>query len=196
MTLLIITLIIGTYLLGSLSGAIIICKIAGLPDPRTAGSRNPGTTNVLRLGGKPLAVVVLMFDILKGTIPVWGAYFLAIEPFYLGIIAIAACLGHMYPIFFQFRGGKAVATAFGVLLPINFYLTLLLMATWLSVAKLTKYSSAAALVTVTLAPFYTWLIKPLYTMPVVMLSVLIILRHHQNINRLIQGKEVKITEKE
>ncbi|WP_440874610.1 glycerol-3-phosphate 1-O-acyltransferase PlsY [Thalassotalea sp. PLHSN55] len=181
------------YFIGSISSAVLLCKITNLPDPRTVGSKNPGATNVLRLGNKFLAALVLFLDILKGTIPVWSAYFLAIEPVYLGIIAIAACLGHMYPIFFNFQGGKAVATAFGVLLPIGLDLGALLIVTWLFVAKTTKYSSLAAIVTVSLAPFYTWLIKPDYVYAVLMLSTLIIIRHKDNIVRLLKGTESKIS---
>ena len=184
---------ISAYLLGSISSAILLCKILNQPDPRTVGSKNPGATNVLRLGNKYLAATVLFLDVLKGTIPVWSAYFLSIEPVFLGVIAIAACLGHMYPIFFNFQGGKAVATAFGVLLPIGLGLGALLIITWLLVAKVSRYSSLAAIVTVSLAPLYTWLIKPAYVVPVIMLSVLIIFRHHENIVRLIKGTESKIS---
>ncbi len=131
-------------------------------------------------------------DVLKGTLPVWGAYFLGVEANYLGLIAVAACLGHMYPIFFQFKGGKAVATAYGALLPIGLDLGLLLLLTWIITAKSTKYSSLAAIVTVALAPFYTWLLKPEYVLSVLMLSSLIIFRHKDNILRLIKGTEPQI----
>ncbi|CCQ09482.1 Acyl-phosphate:glycerol-3-phosphate O-acyltransferase PlsY [Pseudoalteromonas luteoviolacea B = ATCC 29581] len=166
-----------------------------LPDPRFAGSNNPGATNVLRLGGKIPAALVLACDVLKGTIPVWGAYFLAIEPIWLGAIAVSACLGHIYPIFFHFNGGKAVATAFGALLPIGLSLAGMLIVTWLVVLWLTRYSSLAAIVTVSLAPVYTFLVKPLYTLPVTFLTIVIIFRHRANIARLWQGKEPKITKK-
>ena len=171
----------------------MLCKLFNLPDPRTSGSNNRGATNVLRMSNKYLAASVLFFDILKGTIPVWGAYFLKIEPNHLGIIGIAACLGHMYPIFFGFRGGKAVATALGVMLPIGLSLAAMLMCTWILVVKITRYSSLAGIVTVSLAPFYTWLIKPIYALPVMMLSALIIIRHKDNIMRLLQGNENKIS---
>jgi glycerol-3-phosphate acyltransferase PlsY len=181
------------YIVGSISSAILLCKVLSLPDPRTAGSNNPGATNVLRISNKFVAALVLFFDILKGTIPVWGAYFLGLAPISLGIIAVAACLGHMYPIFFEFKGGKAVATAFGVLLPIGLDLGALLVITWLLVAKTTRYSSLAAIVTVLLAPLYTWLLKPVYVYPVFMLSALIIFRHKDNVLRLLNGKEDKIS---
>lgn len=193
--LLTLVLVIFAYLLGSISSAILVCKFFALPDPRTSGSKNPGATNVRRIGGNFAAILVLVFDVLKGTIPVWGAYFLKVEPVNLGFIALAACIGHMFPVFFNFKGGKAVATAFGVLLPINFYLALLLIFTWTIVAWFSRYSSLAAIVTVSLAPIYTWFIKPLYTVPVLMLSVLIVLRHRENIIRLFRGTESKITDK-
>jgi len=181
------------YLAGSISSAIIICKFQNLPDPRDVGSHNPGATNVLRNTNKLTAAFVLFFDMLKGVIPVWGAYFLGIEPIYLGFIGVAACLGHMYPIFFGFKGGKAVATAFGVLLPIGFTFGGLLIFTWLIVAKTTRYASLAAIVTVSLAPLYTWMIKPIYVYPVLMISALVIFRHKENINRLLKGTENKIS---
>jgi glycerol-3-phosphate acyltransferase PlsY len=183
------------YLIGSISSAILICKFLGLPDPRTVGSENPGATNVLRISNKLTAITVLALDVLKGTIPVWSAYFLMIEPLYLGFIGVAACLGHMYPIFFNFKGGKAVATALGTLLPIGFTLGALLIVTWLAVVKLTKYSSLAAIVTVAFAPLYVYLFKPLYVYPTLMLSALIIFRHRTNIVRLLKGEESKITHK-
>ncbi|GEK11076.1 glycerol-3-phosphate 1-O-acyltransferase PlsY [Pseudoalteromonas sp. McH1-7] len=183
------------YLLGSISSAILVCRLFKLPDPRFSGSNNPGATNVLRLGGKVPAVLVLIFDILKGTIPVWGAYFLNIEPLWLGAIAVSACLGHIYPVFFHFNGGKAVATAFGALLPIGLSLGGLLISTWLVVLALTRYSSLAAIVAVAAAPLYTWWIKPLYTLPVSFLTVVIIFRHRANIKRLLAGKEPKVGKK-
>lgn len=190
-----LTMTIIAYLLGSISSAVLICRVLRLPDPRGVGSNNPGATNVLRIGGKGAAAAVLLCDMLKGTIPVWSGYYLGIEPVLLGVIAIAACLGHMYPLFFHFQGGKGVATALGAIAPIGLDLTGMIMATWLLVAILFRYSSLAALVTVLLAPMYTWMIKPQYTLPVGMLCCLIVLRHHQNIRRLFTGEEPKIGEK-
>ena len=184
------------YLLGSISSAILVSRLFKLPDPRTNGSNNPGATNVYRLGGTLPACLVLIFDILKGTIPVWGAYFLKLEPLELGLIAVAACLGHMYPLFFSFKGGKAVATAFGSLLPIGLSLGGLLIGTWLLIVAITRYSSLAALVAVTLAPLYTWWIKPLYTLPVTFITLLIIIRHRTNIVRLFKGEEPKVGTKQ
>ncbi|MBC3764841.1 glycerol-3-phosphate 1-O-acyltransferase PlsY [Neptunicella marina] len=183
------------YLAGSVSSAVIICHLFRLPDPRRAGSGNPGTTNVLRIGGKIPAVLTLLIDVFKGTIPVWSAYFLKLDPWMLGMVAIAACLGHIYPLYFGFKGGKAVATALGAMLPIGLDLSGLLIGTWFFTLLVSGYSSLSALVTVTLAPLYTWFIKPQYTIPVAMLSVLIIIRHKDNIRRLINGQEGKIGDK-
>lgn len=195
MTLLIVIMMFAAYLLGSVSSAVLVCQLFRLPDPRFHGSGNPGATNVLRLGGPLPAVLVLLFDILKGTIPVWGSYFLQIEPLWLGAIAICACLGHIYPVFFGFKGGKAVATAFGAMMPIGLDLAGLLIASWVLLVAVSGYSSLAAILTVALAPLFTWWIKPLYTVPVIMLSILIIARHRQNIVRLYQGKESKVWDK-
>lgn len=195
--LLLITLVmvIAAYLIGSISSAILVCRFLGLPDPRTTGSKNPGATNVLRMSNTLTALSVLFLDILKGTIPVWGAFFLNIEPLYLGVIGVAACLGHMYPIFFNFKGGKAVATALGTLLPMGFTLGFFLIFTWMVVVKLTKYSSLAAIITVSVAPVYVYFLNPLYVYPTLMLSALIVIRHRDNIKRLIKGTESKITHK-
>jgi len=193
---LVILMFVLAYLLGSISSAILVSRLFKLPDPRTHGSNNPGATNVYRLGGSLPACLVLVFDILKGTIPVWGAYFLKLEPLELGLIAVAACLGHMYPLFFSFKGGKAVATAFGSLLPIGLSLGGLLIGTLLLIVAITRYSSLAALVAVTLAPLYTWWIKPLYTLPVTFITLLIIIRHRTNIVRLFKGEEPKVGTKQ
>ncbi|MBB1293979.1 MULTISPECIES: glycerol-3-phosphate 1-O-acyltransferase PlsY [unclassified Pseudoalteromonas] len=190
-----VLMLVLAYLLGSISSAILVSRLFKLPDPRSNGSNNPGATNVYRLGGAFPACLVLVFDILKGTIPVWGAYFLQLEPLMLGLIGVAACLGHMFPVFFHFKGGKAVATAFGTLLPIGLLLGGLLISTWVAVVAITRYSSLGALVAVSLAPLYTWWIKPLYTLPVTFLTILIIFRHHANIKRLFSGKEPKIGDK-
>lgn len=196
MTSLTLAIIIFAYLLGSISSAVLICRLLKLPDPRSSGSNNPGATNVLRIGGKKAAVAVLLADMLKGTIPVWGSYYLGVDSLMLGIIAIAACLGHMYPIFFHFRGGKGVATALGSVAPIGLGLTGLIVATWLAIVVVFRYSSLAAIVTVLLTPFYTWMVRPEFTLPVAMLCCLIVLRHHQNIRRLFEGTEPKIGQKQ
>ena len=188
-------MIILAYLCGSISSAIVVCRVAGLPDPRENGSGNPGATNVLRIGGKAAAAAVLIFDVLKGMLPVWLAYKFDVAPLYLGLTAIAACLGHIYPVFFHFRGGKGVATAFGAIAPIGWDLTGLMTVTWLLTVLLSGYSSLGAIVSALVAPFYVWWFKPQFTFPVAMLSCLILMRHHDNIQRLWRGQETKIWKK-
>ena len=192
MTALSIAMIILAYLGGSISSAILIARLYRLPDPRENGSHNPGTTNVLRLGGRSAALWVLLCDMAKGTIPVYLAWYFQLTPFVLGLIGIAACLGHMYPLFFQFRGGKGVATALGTMMPIGFGMGGMMLVTWILVLLLTGYSSLAALIAALLAPLYTYWLKPEYTLSVAMLSCLIIYRHHENIQRLLNGKESRI----
>ena len=192
MTTLSILLIVFAYLLGSINSAILVCRGFRLPDPRLNGSCNPGATNVLRVGGRVPALLVLAFDVLKGTVPVWSGYFMGLSPFSLGWVAIAACLGHMYPLFFSFQGGKGVATAFGSILPIGLDLSGLLVGIWLLTAKLTRYSSLSAIVAVTAAPLLTWYFKPQYCLAVAMLAVLIIIRHRSNIVRLLRRQENKL----
>ncbi|ETS33003.1 glycerol-3-phosphate acyltransferase [Photorhabdus temperata] len=188
-------MIIFAYLCGSISSAILICRLAGLPDPRQHGSGNPGATNVLRIGGRSTAAVVLICDVLKGMVPVWLAYQLNVPPFYLGITAIAACLGHIYPIFFHFKGGKGVATAFGAIAAIGWDLMGLMTGTWLLTVLLSGYSSLGAIVSALIAPFYVWWFKPEFTFPVAMLCCLVLLRHHDNIQRLWRGQESRIWNK-
>ena len=183
------------YLVGSVSSAVLISQAFRLPDPRHHGSGNPGATNVYRLGGRFPALLVLLTDVLKGTIPVYSAFFMGIPPLALGFIAIAACLGHIYPLYFHFKGGKGVATAFGTMLPIGPALAGLLVASWAVVVFIWGYSSLGAIVAVTLAPVFTWFIKPEYTLPVAMLSALIVFRHRENIQRLWRGQESKVWDK-
>ncbi|WP_338884295.1 MULTISPECIES: glycerol-3-phosphate 1-O-acyltransferase PlsY [Xenorhabdus] len=190
-----LSMIIFAYLCGSISSAILICRLARLPDPRQHGSGNPGATNVLRIGGKWAALAVLVCDVLKGLIPVWLAYKLNVSPFYLGITAIAACLGHIYPIFFHFKGGKGVATAFGAIAAIGWDLMGLITGTWLLTVLLSGYSSLGAIVSALIAPFYVWWFKPEFTFPVAMLSCLVLMRHHDNIQRLWRGQESRIWQK-
>jgi glycerol-3-phosphate acyltransferase PlsY len=192
MTVWIVLFMVGAYVLGSVSSAILICRAFSYPDPRTQGSNNPGATNVLRVANKAAAAAVLVFDILKGAIPTYLAYLANLPEFAIGLVALSACLGHMYPVFFQFKGGKAVATALGAMLPMGWYLALGLLSTWILVFRLSKYSSLAAIVTVTLAPIYTYFLKPEFTLAVSMLSVLVILRHRGNVMRLIAGTEAEI----
>lgn len=183
------------YLLGSISSAILLCRIVGLPDPRVAGSHNPGATNVLRLGGKWVALIVLIFDILKGMLPVWGGYYLGLTHFELGMVALGACLGHIFPIFFKFKGGKGVATAFGAIAPIGWGVDILMFGTWSVVFLLSGYSSLSAVITAIVMPFYVWWYKPEFTFPVALVCCMLIYRHHDNIQRLWRNQEDKVWNK-
>lgn len=188
-------MIFAAYILGSISSAIVVCYLFGKGDPRDQGSGNPGATNVLRIAGPFAAVLVLVFDILKGTVSVYASFLLGVDAISIGAIAIAACLGHMYPVFFKFRGGKGVATALGCLISMGFNLAGLLLGSWILVVMVTGYSSLAAIITVMLAPIYTLFFKPEYLYPVIMLSILIIWQHRDNIRRLLRGEESKIWKK-
>lgn len=183
------------YLLGSISSAVLICQIVDLPDPRQEGSHNPGATNVLRLGGKWPALVVLIFDILKGMLPVWLGYYLGLNQFELGMVALGACLGHIFPIFLKFRGGKGVATAFGAIAPISWSVAGTMIGCWLVVFLVTGYSSLSAVVSALIIPFVVWWVRPEFTFPVAMVCCLLIYRHHENIQRLWRGQEDKIWSK-
>jgi glycerol-3-phosphate acyltransferase PlsY len=197
MTTLQIALIVLAYLLGSLSTAIITCKLMGLPDPRTQGSKNPGATNVLRFGGKKAAAVTLFGDFLKGLLPVLIGLALKVDPQTLALIGLAAFLGHLYPIFFGFQGGKGVATAFGVILGLSWQVALAAIATWLVMAKVFKISSLSALTAAVLTPLYCWLLTPQqeFIILLAVVSVLLIWRHRSNIRNLISGSEGKIGDK-
>lgn len=180
------------YLLGSISSAVLFCRLAGLPDPRTQGSNNPGATNVLRIGGKLVALSVLIFDVLKGMLPVWLGYYLQFSHFELGMIALAACLGHIFPIFFKFKGGKGVATAFGAIVPIGWSVMGVMLGCWLMVFLISGYSSLSAVITALVIPFYVWWFKPEFTFPVALVCCLLVYRHHDNIQRLWRGQEDKM----
>lgn len=188
-------MIFAAYILGSISSAIVVCYLFGKGDPRNQGSGNPGATNVLRIAGPFAAVLVLVFDILKGTVSVYASFLLGVDAISIGAIAIAACLGHMYPVFFKFRGGKGVATALGCFISMGFNLAGLLLGSWILVVIVTGYSSLAAIITVMLAPIYTLFFKPEYLYAVIMLSILIIWQHRDNIRRLLRGEESKIWKK-
>ncbi len=188
-----IVLAIIAYLLGSISSAVLICKFMGLPDPRTEGSRNPGATNVLRLGGKQAALIVLIADALKGFIPVILGRMVGVSPFALALIALIALLGHIYPVFFKFEGGKGVATAIGAVFGLSFFAGLFAVLTWVAVIYFTRYSSLAALITAVLLPFYALIFgHAAYFFPVLIMTSLLIWRHWENIERLRNGTETKV----
>lgn len=185
------------YLFGSVSSAIIVCKLMGLPDPRTTGSQNPGATNVLRIGGKKAALITLFGDTLKGVIPVLAAKWWGLDDLGIALVLLGAFLGHLFPIFFRFEGGKGVATAIGGLLALSWPVGLSWLGTWLIIATITRYSSLSALVASILAPLYTWFFtqNDTYTIAVSLMGLVLILRHHANIKKLWQGVESKIGQK-
>lgn len=181
------------YLLGSISCAILASKFFNLPDPRKDGSGNPGATNVLRLSGKQAAIYVLLGDGLKGLIAVLIGRAFHLDGVALGFIALAVVLGHVFPVYFKFQGGKGVATMIGAILGLTFWGGLLLIATWGVVAFILRYSSLASVVTAVAAPIYMLILSDsYYAFPVFLITVLVIWKHWANIERLRQGKENKI----
>jgi glycerol-3-phosphate acyltransferase PlsY len=182
------------YLLGSASSAVIVCRLQGLPDPRTIGSGNPGATNVLRVAGKGTAAVVLAADMLKGFLPVAIAGALGASAAVMALTGMAAFLGHLYPVFFRFRGGKGVATYLGVLISLSWPAGLATVATWLAVALVFRYSSLAAITASVLSPLYVSLgsAMPEWTSACVVMSALLLWRHRTNIHKLLSGNEEKI----
>jgi len=185
------------YLFGSISSAVVVSRIMGLEDPREVGSKNPGATNVLRYGGKRAAILTLIGDVLKGVIPVLIARALTDDPVVLAATVFAAFLGHLFPVFFRFQGGKGVATALGVWLALSPWLGLLMAATWLATAAVTRYSSLSALTAALIAPFYVWWLHAnvTYVATMTMMSALLIWRHRSNIGKLMAGEEAKIGKK-
>jgi glycerol-3-phosphate acyltransferase PlsY len=190
-------LVIGAYLLGSVSSAILVCRLMGLPDPRAEGSKNPGATNVLRIGGKKAAAITLLGDSLKGLVPMLIAHLLDAGPVMLAATGLAAFLGHLYPLFFGFQGGKGVATTLGVQLGLYWPIGLSVAAIWLFVAKVLKISSASALVSMALAPLIVWIFwpEPVLAGSQVLISLILFWRHRSNIRNLLAGSEDKITDK-
>ena len=183
---------LATYGIGSLCSAVIVAQLFHLPDPRLQGSRNPGTTNILRIAGKKYAVIVLLADLLKGLLPVLLLKYSHFAPNYLGYIGLIAVLGHIYPVFFNFKGGKGVATGLGVLFGLNGWLGLAVVVTWILVAWATRYSSLAGMLALGLAPVYLWFLLPYLLIPVVLMVILVLSQHLDNMSRLWHGKESKI----
>src|SRR5690606_503999 len=185
------------YLLGSVSSAIVICRIAGLPDPRGQGSGNPGATNVLRYGGKKVAALVFVGDLVKGLIPVLVATALQLAPMTIAIVGLLAFAGHVYPVFFGFKGGKGVATAVGVLLGFAWLPAIILAALWLAVAIVSRSSSLAAITAAIFAPLIVWLTQPVaeYTIATMVISLVLLWRHRGNLRNLMQGSEPRIGKK-
>ncbi|HAU06466.1 MAG TPA: acyl-phosphate glycerol 3-phosphate acyltransferase [Gammaproteobacteria bacterium] len=179
------------YLFGSLSSAIILCRIAGLPDPRTEGSGNPGATNVKRIAGSKLAALVLVIDIVKGSLPVLLAVLLGLSETWLALVALAAFLGHLYPIFFQFQGGKGVATALGGFIVLSPLLTVAVVSTWVMTFIVTRISSLSAIIAALLAPLYAfiWIDDQIAHSIITVMAALLLYRHRSNIQRLLAGEE-------
>ena len=193
--------ILAAYLVGSLSFAVIVSRFMGLADPRSYGSGNPGATNVLRSGNKAAALLTLAFDALKGYLPVMAALWwqdrMGWGETTVGLVGLAAFVGHLWPVFFRFQGGKGVATAAGVLMALNPLLGAATLLTWLIVAFFTRYSSLAAIVAAAFAPFFQllqWGPSPM-VLPITVMSLLLVWRHHANIRKLLAGTESKLGQK-
>ena len=195
--------VLAAYLVGSLSFAVIVSRLMGLNDPRTYGSKNPGATNVLRSGSKPAAVVTLLLDGAKGWLPValiaWYGKPYGMFEGTMAMAGLAAFLGHLFPVFFRFQGGKGVATALGVLLGFNWILGLAAAASWLVIAVFFRYSSLASLVAAVFAPVYyifgdgvAWYLDKSLLLAMVVMALLLAWRHAANINRLFKGTESKL----
>ena len=199
----VVLLVLGGYLVGSLSFAVIVSRVMGLDDPRTYGSQNPGATNVLRSGNKKAAIATLLFDALKGYFPVllvklYGPAF-GLDDQAVALVAISAFIGHLWPVFFAFKGGKGVATAAGILFGVEPLLGAAVMGTWLIVAFFFRYSSLAALAASLFAPAYylfgnqvAWQTSDAELLAVMVMSALLLMRHKDNIARLVSGQETKI----
>ena len=195
--------VIAAYLIGSLSFAVIVSRLMGLNDPRSYGSKNPGATNVLRSGNKAAAVITLLLDTLKGWVPVvlvkWFGADYGLGDGTVAAVGLAAFLGHLYPVFFRFQGGKGVATAAGVLIGISWVLGLATLATWLIVAYFSRYSSLASLAAAVFSPLYylfgdraAWYVDKGILVMLVLISTLLIYRHRENINKLLKGTESRL----
>jgi acyl phosphate:glycerol-3-phosphate acyltransferase len=194
---------LAAYLAGSLSFAVIVSRVMGLNDPRSYGSKNPGATNVLRSGSKAAAVITLLLDALKGWLPVvlvrWYGKPYGLEEGTLALVGLAAFLGHLYPVFFRFQGGKGVATALGVVMGVDAFLGLAVCASWLIIAYFSRYSSLASLVAAVFAPAYyvmgagiAWYLEKPVLLAMVIMAAFLLWRHSQNITRLLKGTESKL----
>lgn len=187
-----IVLWVFSYLLGSVSSAILVCRLFGFPDPRSTGSHNPGATNVLRVGNKAAALLTLAGDVIKGIIPVWAARQAGAPESIAAFCGFCAFLGHLYPVYFDFRGGKGVATALGVLVTLHWPSTLIVAGVWLYLAFTFRISSLASIISFLLAPVVVLLMKPELFHPVLVLSAMLLFRHRHNFVQLLKGQEQRI----
>ncbi len=183
-------LCLAAYLLGSISSAILICRLFGYPDPRTQGSSNPGATNVMRIAGKPAAALTLAGDVLKGVVPVLIAWQLGLSATATALIGCFAFLGHLLPVFFQFRGGKGVATAFGLLFALYWPIGVMTGISWLVVFGIGRISSLASIIAFLVMPVTVWYWLPGAFWPMLLLTLVLLARHHSNIRKLIKGEEL------
>lgn len=198
-TLIPIIWIVAAYLIGSISFGILMSKAFGLPDPRTVGSGNPGATNVARSGKKLPAILTLLGDAFKGWLPVWLALQSNMLMWVVATVGLAVFLGHLYPIFHRFKGGKGVATALGVMLAIAPLLGLAALVTWIVVFAISRYSSLGAIVAAALSPVYAWFLLSAYKdyiITVAVMSIFLIWRHKTNIQKLLAGTESGFSKKE
>ena len=186
-----------SYIFGSINSSILLSKFFKLPDPRGYGSRNPGATNILRSGSKIIAFITLMLDILKGFITTAVAIYWFEDMIYAQIIGCITVFGHIYPLFYKFKGGKGVATALGTVLGFNLFLGLICLITWLMTALLFRYSALSAIVTFTFLPLYTWFSFESWTITSIYLALtlVVIYKHKNNIKNLLNNEETKIGEK-
>lgn len=184
----------GAYLVGSLSSAVIVCKLRGLPDPRSQGSLNPGATNVLRIGGKVPAIITMLCDGCKGFIPTLLVSKFGFADWVIGLVMLAALLGHIWPVFFDFKGGKGVATAMGAFLGLAWPVGVLLISIWALVIAITRVSSLGAIVAIMLAPVVGWCILNNMAITIIMcvMSLILLYRHKNNIMRLLSGREGRV----
>lgn len=181
------------YLLGSISSAMIVAKIMHLPDPRIEGSGNPGATNILRLGGKKAAIWTLLGDVLKGVIPVMLARYLHASDLVLILAALAAFLGHLFPLYFAFKGGKGVATFLGVIFALSWIVGLIAIGIWLVIAIISRYSSLASIGMIIIIPFAAYFITAkIFILPLIFMSIIMLFKHRENIMRLVRGTESRI----
>ena len=190
----IIAFIVGGYLIGSVSSAVLVSRVLGLIDPRTAGSGNPGATNVLRLSGKVAGALTLIGDTIKGTIPVLIAIFATNDSLVIAATVLAAFLGHLYPIYFRFKGGKGVATMFGAYLGINPWIAITAGVVWLATAAVSRFSSVSSITSAFAAPLIAWYFsQDVYVIgAAAIISIFVAVRHKENIKRLLAGEESKI----